>query len=270
MTSAAHNDASRAKVPSTNIACAYLRMLESRKPPGERLIVDPFAEKLSGPNVDIGSIISQRFPPGFHVNMMGVRTRWGDDTMSAAMPMQVVILGAGLDAKAWRLEVLRGVPLFEVDFQEVLDAKRSLMEGDRPIADLRQVAADLSAEDWVARLVGAGFVKERPSFWLLEGLTGYLTEAELNLLLGRIASCAAPGSKMAASFTGRGSGQATNMHRFYCQSGGEAAEILGRHGWEAEVRSFWDVSAVYGRTVAPADRGDWEYFLVTARRVAGG
>lgn len=34
-----------------------------------------------------------------------------------------MILGAGLDTRAYRLESLRGVPVFEIDFEEVLNAK---------------------------------------------------------------------------------------------------------------------------------------------------
>ncbi len=41
--------------------------------------------------------------------------------------LQVVLLGAGMDTRAWRLELPPGVAWFEVDTADVLGAKRAIM-----------------------------------------------------------------------------------------------------------------------------------------------
>ena len=51
--------------------------------------------------------------------------------------------------------------------------------GVLPLCDLHYVGVDLSLPEWPEKLVAAGFNASRPSIWLLEGLTGYLTEGEL-------------------------------------------------------------------------------------------
>lgn len=134
---------------------------------------------------DLSWLEKSPHPMAFWVDMMALRTRWLDDAIvdvlgsTGSVFRQVVVLGAGLDARAWRLEALRGVAVFEVDFSEVLKAKGTLLEGCEPIATLRAVPANLAEDDWAANLADAGFSRDEDSVWLLEGLTGYLTSEEL-------------------------------------------------------------------------------------------
>jgi len=102
-----------------------------------------------------------------------------------------------------------------VDFAEVLEAKAALLADQVPLAQLRLLHANLGAEeeDWVQILMTAGFKPDQPSIWLLEGLSGYLTELELGRLFERVATLAAAGSRLIATFVGKGA-QATAMHRY--------------------------------------------------------
>lgn len=101
------------------------------------------------------------------------RTRWLDEQWMAALDCgvkQFVILGAGLDARAWRLPRLSAaVCVFELDvpvavaYKEAAMAKLALP----PRCTRTAVAADLSgSEGWPAALLAGGFDPAAPSFWV--------------------------------------------------------------------------------------------------------
>src|SRR4051812_11317299 len=58
-------------------------------------------------------------------SMMIARTVEIDDAIRAAAHPQVVILGAGLDGRAWRMPELRDVRVFEVDHPDTQREKRA-------------------------------------------------------------------------------------------------------------------------------------------------
>ena len=106
-----------------------------------------------------------------------------------------MIVGAGLDARSVRI---RHHTCFELDFEGVLSAKRSLFAAAGfPIPpDAKLVATDLSegAERWSADLVSAGFDRSTRTTWVLEGLTSYLSQDEVDALLAGITKLSAPGT----------------------------------------------------------------------------
>lgn len=170
-------DASRGFVSRTARAVAVLRAMETEK--GEAgLINDPFARALGGPSDVMGDWISS-LPPhalDFMVAMAGVRTKYIDDWLTEAVaaadaPKQLVILGSGLDARAYRLPALAALHTYEVDFEEVHAYKSGLVEA-APLGPHTYVIADLSLPEWTGALLAAGFDAALPSLWLLEGLTG--------------------------------------------------------------------------------------------------
>ena len=90
-----------------------------------------------------------------------VRTHYFDDYFRAAARAgirQVVILAAGLDSRAYRLEWPAGTTVFEIDQPKVLEYKTSTLDahGAQPRARRIPVAVDLR-DDWPAALAGAGF-----------------------------------------------------------------------------------------------------------------
>lgn len=263
----AHHDAARAQVSMTALAVCALRAHESKKPENERLIFDPLASKLCGsdlPDINLLSEAQTGKSTDFWIDFLAVRTRWIDDMLVALTPKQLVILGAGLDCRAYRLEALRAVPTYEVDFPEVLAAKQTLLQDEAPLAELRTVKANLSINDWVKELCTAGLRADHPSVWLLEGLVGYLTQEELAELFGRVRTIAAPGSKLVISFVGQGmKEQATDMHKFLVSSKGQAEEFLVSHGWSVKQSlSLSDIAASYNR--AEHIPGDYSYYLLVA------
>lgn len=135
-------------------------------------------------------------------NGMAARTRFFDDFYADAVGAgvrQAVILAAGLDARAYRLDWPAGTVVFEVDQPEVIEFKtRTLADlGATPTADRRTVAVDLR-DDWVAALQSAGFDSSAPTAWIAEGLFGYLPPEAQDRLLEVITEHSAPGSRLAA------------------------------------------------------------------------
>src|SRR5213075_1945870 len=70
--------------------------------------------------------------------MMAARTMAIDEAVKGAASPQVVILGAGLDGRAWRMQELRGAVVFEVDHPDSQSDKRGRVGG------LTQTAREVS------------------------------------------------------------------------------------------------------------------------------
>jgi len=111
---------------------------------------------------------------------------------------QSVILAAGLDARAWRLDWPAGCVVYEVDQPKVLAFKTATLESHQatPIASHISVGIDLR-QDWPTALVECGFDPSAPTAWSAEGLLPYLTAEAQDLLFDRVQSLSAAGSRVA-------------------------------------------------------------------------
>jgi methyltransferase (TIGR00027 family) len=112
--------------------------------------------------------------------LYGVQTRFFDDFFASAGDAgirQAVIVAAGLDSRAYRLEWADGTMVFEVDLPKVLEFKARVLDehGAAPKARRIEVAADLRT-DWSRTLEAAGFDTESASAWSVEGVLPYLTD----------------------------------------------------------------------------------------------
>jgi methyltransferase (TIGR00027 family) len=130
-----------------------------------------------------------------------VRTHYFDDFFHAAMRAgirQVVILAAGLDSRAYRLQWPAGTTVFEIDQPKVLEYKTSTLDahGAQPRARRVPVAVDLR-NDWPAALADAGFHATQPTAWLAEGLLPYLPAEAQDRLFQLVTGHSAAGSRIA-------------------------------------------------------------------------
>ncbi|MGQ4513275.1 SAM-dependent methyltransferase [Streptomyces sp. DW26H14] len=131
----------------------------------------------------------------------GLRTRVLDDHLLAAVAAgarQMVLLGAGLDSRAYRLDWPAGLVVFEMDQEEVLAFKDEVLTGLAAVPGVTRVslAADLR-HDWTGVLTGAGFDPAAPTAWLAEGLLLYLPARAERRLVRAVAALSAPGSTLA-------------------------------------------------------------------------
>jgi len=196
-------------VGSTALLVAASRALEAQKP--QPLTIDPYAEVFcraaGGPWADLVSgnaadhqLRSADFGTCF-VTFQGARTRFFDDYFRAAAKAgvrQIVVLAAGLDSRAYRLEWPAGTTVFELDQPQVLDFKREVLaaHGAVPRAERREVAVDLR-DDWPHALRDSGFDPRLPSAWIAEGLLMYLPATAQGQLFADIDSLASAGSHAA-------------------------------------------------------------------------
>ncbi|WP_328330440.1 MULTISPECIES: class I SAM-dependent methyltransferase [unclassified Streptomyces] len=125
---------------------------------------------------------------GRFARYFGLRTRVMDDFLLRSVrdggARQVVLLGAGLDTRAFRLDWPPGCVIFEIDREGVLAFKHQVLGGlsATPKATRVPTPVDLRA-DWAGALTGAGFDPAAPSVWLAEGLLFYLpVTAETHLI----------------------------------------------------------------------------------------
>lgn len=183
------------------MVCAY-RARASRWP--RPLFVDPWAEKLAGPDGhQIAREVDARFPP--MEAWLAVRVAYLDRLVGTAVDRlgarQIVILGAGYDTRAARLP-RAGVRFFEVDHPATQAAKRArLAELDGyPVDAATYVTCDFETEDPIARLVAGGLDAHAPALVIWEGVVSYLTEDAVRATATRLATGLDPRSLVALEF----------------------------------------------------------------------
>ena len=190
-------------VGATATMAAAARAMATRADPA--LIDDRFAEPLvRAVGVDLLTrLASGEAAPGelvepVWIDVAKVRTKFYDVFFRESALPQAVILGAGLDSRAYRLPWPAGTVVYEIDRPEVLEFKTRTLAGlgAEPTADRRVVPADLR-EDWPAALYGSGFDPRLPTAWSAEGLLGYLPPEAQDRLLDVVTGLSAPGSRLA-------------------------------------------------------------------------
>ena len=112
-----------------------------------------------------------------------------------------MILAAGLDSRAYRLNWPAGSIVYEVDQPQVVAFKTETMAalGAEPTAQRRTVSIDLR-DDWPAALRDSGFDDTKPSAWSAEGLLMYLPPEAQDRLFDHITALSAPGSQIATEY----------------------------------------------------------------------
>ncbi|WP_437797927.1 class I SAM-dependent methyltransferase [Sorangium sp. So ce693] len=129
--------------------------------------------------------------------VMVARTVAIDDAIRGATSPQLVILGAGLDGRAWRMPELRDVVVFEVDHPDSQRDKRSRVGALSPCArDIRWVPVDFERDALDGALAKAGHDPARPTTWIWEGVVMYLTPADVEATLAVLAQRSAAGSRL--------------------------------------------------------------------------
>jgi methyltransferase (TIGR00027 family) len=111
---------------------------------------------------------------------------------------QLVILGAGLDARAWRLPEAEGARVFEVDHPATQRYKRP--RAGAAGADVRFVPVDFERDSLDACLAHAGHDASSPTLWIWEGVTMYLPRDATLATLRVVAGRSAAGSTLAVTY----------------------------------------------------------------------
>lgn len=145
---------------------------------------------------------TERSGPGLWSNLT-CRKRYLGDKLTESLPHidAVVILGAGLDTKAYRLARHSTVPVFEVDLPVNIERKRAVERsalGAVP-PSVQLVPVDFENDDLAAELARHGHRGGHRTFFIWEGVTQYLTADGVASTFEFLRS-AAPGSRLGFTY----------------------------------------------------------------------
>jgi len=221
---------------------------------------DPIARDLVPQPYALAFEFAERFPllwdrvrdvatrySAYHFSHVSLRTRAIDEAVSEAVAggaRQLVVLGAGLDSRAWRLPNLRDTLVFEVDHPATQAYKREKI-GARPsfAREVRFVSVDFERDALDERLREAGHDATQVTAFIWEGVTMYLqpeaVERTLSVLERKLA---AHGSTLLVTYAQRHKRNAgAQAVRWLVRRSGEPfralytpatlATLLGHHGF---------------------------------------
>jgi methyltransferase (TIGR00027 family) len=164
-------------VSDTAFWIAYHRALESDRP--DALFRDAFARRLAG---ERGRRISEAMPSSRVVAWtVALRTRIIDDYLAFALRSgidTVLCLGAGLDARPYRLAPPPDLHWIEADFPRVIDYKEDILRQEIPACRLERVRIDLADIVERQKLLERIDAVSRGTLVLTEGVISYLTNEE--------------------------------------------------------------------------------------------
>jgi methyltransferase (TIGR00027 family) len=192
-----------------------LAAIEQHEPPERRLVDDdlalsflPRGMRLFVQAMGLGPVrrllvaAIDRSGPGLLANLT-CRKRFIDEELDEALPDldAVVILGAGLDTRAYRFARRTDIPIFEVDLPVNINRKAAAVRralGGVP-ASVRLVPVDFERDDLAAMLAEHGYRADYRTFFVWEGVTQYLTEDAVRATFGYLQSAAA-GSRLTFTY----------------------------------------------------------------------
>jgi methyltransferase (TIGR00027 family) len=167
--------------------------------------------------------LSEKSNPGIWGGLL-CRKRYIDDKLVASRNEieAMVNLGAGFDTRPYRLPSLSGLPTWEVDQRENVEAKESRLRkalGTIP-ANVTLVPANFDRDDLGAELAAHGYVAGKKTFFIWEAVTQYLTEQGVRAVFDWLAK-AVPGSRLAFTYVRK-----------------EFLDGKTLYGWESGYRQF--------------------------------
>jgi methyltransferase (TIGR00027 family) len=200
-------------VSRTALGTATMRLIEQYQLERTRLFNDPVVEDLVGTPIRF----LMKFGAMRHLTLQqsdaitkGIygaqicRTRYTDDAVQAALAQgidQIVILGAGLDTRPYRLPGIERVKVYEVDLPAVqADKKRKIEQhfGRLP-GHVTFVPIDFDTQTLEAVLAGTTFDRSRPALFIWEGVTQYISEDGVRRTLDFVGK-SAPGSSIVFTY----------------------------------------------------------------------
>jgi methyltransferase (TIGR00027 family) len=281
----------RSDVATTALFVAAVRARENER--SNPLFQDQLSSALAGREGLAWLAASEASPSSnYHRDSfpyLEVRTRYFDDwTLQAvrdSKAQQLVLLGAGMDTRAFRLPWPEGFQFWEIDTPELFALKEARLRsaGVRLACDRLVVEADLTSGDWVDSLVDGGFKKNGSTVWLAEGLFQYLKGTDVDQILGGAASVSTPASRfgaeiVSAEFLRRNTKQERLRRRKdrgtpWVFGSDNPEELFRSHGWKVDGKvGALEVAVELGRWSAAhsgtAQVGPPGAFFVSATRAS--
>ena len=234
----------------TALWAAAQRARESERT--DHLFSDPLAHVLAGDEGMAALDLSHKYNPRHEdaSKHISIPIRFFDDVaqqFTSAGIRQLVLLAAGMDARAYRLNWPEHTTIYRTRSSRVARKKETLLHQSGSEARCRRVTlgADL-VQDWASLLAGAGFDRAQRSIWLIEGLFYYLEEPAVNHVLAEVSSQACTGSVLLTDLISRSFLTSPGMQpalkameergmgwRF---GSDDPVGLFAAHGWKADIR----------------------------------
>ncbi|MGK2853775.1 MAG: SAM-dependent methyltransferase [Microbacteriaceae bacterium] len=199
-----HNEAPGRRLVDDDLAAAFL-------PAGLRTLV-----RLTRAGLLRTAMIaaSDRSGPGLWASIT-CRKRFIDERISDPVNEidAVVILGAGLDTRGYRIARYSELPVFELDQRVNIERKTATVErvlGAVP-ASVRLVSVDFERDDVLAALVAAGFRDNGRTLFIWEGVTQYLTPEAVHGMFEQLRQVE-PGSRLIFTYIRQDFIDGTNLY----------------------------------------------------------
>lgn len=177
------------KSGNTAFGAASVRLMEQLEPDDKKLFNDPVIYHLTNPVIRF--IIKSRFLRNYFISQSdkiipGIiggqicRTRFIDEKTLQVLNeiLQVLILGAGLDTRAYRLEGIEKKSIYEVDLPNIQQTKIKGLKkyfGDLPLV-VHFIPIDFNTEKTEKVLENSSFDISKPTLVILEAVTQYINE----------------------------------------------------------------------------------------------
>ncbi|OBI40567.1 methyltransferase [Mycobacterium kyorinense] len=192
-----------------------LAAIEQHEPPDKRLVNDDLAARfLPAPTRWLVAALRpaplrrllmagmERSGPGLWTNL-ACRKHYIADKLDEALEGidAVVVLGAGLDTRAYHLAQYTAIPVFEVDQPVNIARKAAAVQrvlGEQP-RSVRLVPVDFEHDDLLTVLAGVGYRTDYRTFFIWEGVTQYLTANAVHATLAGLRPVAS-GSRLAFTY----------------------------------------------------------------------
>jgi methyltransferase (TIGR00027 family) len=154
---------------------------------------DPLALRILGPDADDAIALAKERPERRGLRLfIAMRSRFAEDSARRAIGndlRQILVLGAGLDTFAYRLEQIPDLRIFELDHPATqAEKRRRLTEAQiAEPAHVAYVAHDFEEGSMTAALKAAGLDPDKRTFVIWLGVTPYLTMEAMFATLGEFA-----------------------------------------------------------------------------------
>ncbi len=203
------------------LATAANRAIELYYPEGKRLFGDPLALELLPfrwrllmrlvflPGIrDLILALRERRVPGVLGSLI-CRTRYIDDVLKLSLQervKQVVILEAGFDTRAYRIEAIDQAHCFEVDIPGAIQLKKSRVEAVLGVLPegVTWVEIDFDRQELGEVMAAAGCHNEEKTLFIWEGVTQYISAEAVDTTLRFVSSAAAVGSTIVFTYIPHG------------------------------------------------------------------
>ena len=158
------------------------------------VFADPLALRILGSDAESAIALAKERPDRRPLRLfIAMRSRFAEDSAAHAIEKgvrQILVLGAGLDTFAYRLERTPELRIFELDHPATQAEKRRRLN-EAQIAEpqhVSYVAHDFESGSMTAALKAAGLDPDKGALVLCLGVTPYLTEEAVFATLGELAS----------------------------------------------------------------------------------